>query len=293
MLMLGKGRYSCGNIIIYTAVTILAILMLFPGAFANVRYLGYNLFKQGAKVYLNYQTKDFMEQSSEHFILKYSENDEDTASFVLDMAEDFYAKVVNQLQYKLSGKAKIPIVIYPDEATLNESFGWSVDKSAAGVYWAGNIRLLSPHALAVQGSSLDEVKRIFAEEGPLSHELAHLFVDEKTRGNYTRWFTEGIAQYVEKTTTGFTLQEPGLEEKKELYQFSRMDEEFDNLPNQTLAYWQSLQAVNYLIEEYGMDKMNQFLQVLGNNRGFSEAFQEVYSISVKQFDNDIKKLLQI
>lgn len=290
--MLGKGRYSCGNIIIYAAVFIIVLLLLFPTAFANVRYISYNLFKHGAKVYLNYQTRDFLEQRSEHFILKYSEKDEDTASFMLDMAENYYAKVGELLQYKLPGKNKIPLVIYPDEVSLNKSFGWSADKSAAGVYWAGSIRILSPHSLAAQGSSLDEVKKVFTAEGPLSHELTHLFIDEKTRGNYTRWFTEGLAQYVEKTTTGFTLQEPGLEERKKLYQLSYMDEEFDGLSNQSLAYWQSLQVVNYLIEEYGMDNMEEFLHLLGKNKGFSEAFQEVYNISITKLDINIKKMLQ-
>ena len=45
----------------------------------------------------------------------------------------------------------------------------------------------------------------YFKEGPMVHEYTHLVVDELTGGNYSRWFTEGVAQYVEQQVTGYTL----------------------------------------------------------------------------------------
>ena len=76
-----------------------------------------------------------------------------------------------------------------------------------------------------------------------------------TRGNYSRWLTEGLAQYIERDFTGFVLAEPLPEEKKDIYSLTQLDRTFDQRPNQVLAYWQSLETVDYLIEQHGMEKM--------------------------------------
>jgi len=119
----------------------------------------------------------------------------------------------------------------------------------------------------------------------MAHEYVHLVVDYKTGGNYPRWFTEGIAQYVEREITGFQFKVPEINEKDDLYLLSRMDGQFDLLPSQSIAYWQSLAMVEYLIKMNGIDKINDLMDLLGEGYTFTTAFEEVYQTSLHKFES--------
>mgnify|MGYP000909554930 CR=1 FL=1 len=249
----------------------------------------YELSKQGANLYLNLQTQDYQTLEGENFSIKYSQQDENIAQFILYGMEEFYPKVQTVLRYKPAVQKKIPIVVYPDRAALNKSFGWGGDKSAVGVYWAGNICLLSPNALLSGSIDMDKLQEVYLREGPFTHELVHYLVDEMTRGNYSRWLTEGLAQYIERDFTGFVLAEPLPEEKKDIYSLTQLDRTFDQRPNQVLAYWQSLETVDYLIEQHGMEKMDQLLTGLGKGEVFTTAIQKVYDMSITELDEKMKQ----
>lgn len=151
----------------------------------------------------SWKTAHFLQKDSEHFQIRYSVVDEDYVKVIEDTAEDAYMRVTNLFDYEPVEKSII--IVYPDSVSLAKSFGWEKDQKAMGVYWAGTIRLLSPQQWI---SPIDDWSAVFAREGPMYHEFAHLLVDDITGGNYSRWFTEGIAQYVEKKITGFEFPPP-------------------------------------------------------------------------------------
>lgn len=249
-----------------------------------VRASIHQLIHAGVRTYLSYNTRQFQMAKSEHFILKYSDSDQDIAAFSLDLAEQLYTSVKQQLGYNHKDENKILLVIYPDQASLNRSFGLPTDKSAAGVYWAGSIRILSPHAWYPTIDAGEEVKTLFSKNAPLSHELTHLFVDRLTKGNYTRWLTEGLAQYIEEKTVGFRLPEPMPEQRDAVYPLTSLDRDFDQLEDEVLVYWQSLQTVKYLLEEYGMEKMHVLLQVLGQGTKINKALIQVYGLTIEELE---------
>jgi hypothetical protein len=158
-----------------------------------------------------------------------------------------------------------------------------------GVYWAGSIKILSPRAWFPSGLELFEIEERFAEEGPLCHELSHLLTDRITRGNYSRWLTEGLAQYIEKKLTGFTLEEPSPEAKANPYPFARLDAGFDRQPDQVLAYWQSLQAVTYLIEEFGMEKLHSLAEQFTERPDpLMRSLRKTYGLSLPALEEAVK-----
>ncbi|MDD2401595.1 MAG: peptidase MA family metallohydrolase [Clostridia bacterium] len=238
------------------------------------------MFQKGTLLVLEYQTSDFDTVESNNFELKYTKNDEDIAICVLKMAEEYLIRAEKLLEFRHK-KDKVLLVLFEDEKALNKSFGWSGDKSAVGVYWAGSIRLVSPRAWAdedLEDADTEKIEEIFRRNGPLSHELTHFLIDEMTEGNYPRWLTEGLAQYVEEKITGFTLNEPLFVSEDRVYLFSKLNSDFDNKPDQVMAYWQSFEIVRALIKEFGMEKMDELLDELRRGTKFNQAFERTYNI---------------
>lgn len=250
------------------------------------------LLHSGATAYLDIRTRDYNQLESEHFRLKYTGKDCSIASSILDMAEEYYQKTQETLNY-FPEKSRPLVVIFPEQELLDRSINGSADKSAAGIYWAGSIRLLSPRAWMPDGAEAEETLRVYRREGPLSHELTHYLVDLRTKGNYTRWLSEGLAQYVERETTGFVLPEPDFREgAPRCYAFDRLERDYDTLPDQILVYWQSLQAVSHLIDAHGWEKMRGLLDALGQGRAFGKAFQETYGYTVDDLETKVNYIMQ-
>ena len=161
-------------------------------------------------------------------------------------------------------------MIFSSGEALNERFGWEGDRSPMGVYWMGYINILAPEGW-IDGSTGARAQ-IFRRMGPMAHEYTHLIIDEKTHGHYPRWFSEGVAQYVEQSLGYFTTTLPQPENRRFL-PFSQLERRFDEASQQNQAYWQSLEAIHYLTAHYGEAIIGQILTHLSQNRDFQTALQ--------------------
>lgn len=234
---------------------------------------------------INLKTAGFHMTESEHFTIKYTQADQDYIPMIAETAEEAYTSV-GQIFNRLP-EGQTTIVVYPDAASLAKSFGWDRNEKAMGVYWGGSIRILSPREWL--GSARDREE--FAREGPLVHEFAHLMVDEITRGNYNRWWTEGIAQYVEKQVTGFEFADPFAGGRVfYYYELSSLEKSFDHL-DQGVSYWQSLKIVEYIVNEYGEDRLFEILQALGRGQSMKQAVENTLGIRYSAFENNVYRAL--
>jgi len=274
------------GVIVFLIVAILTYI-LYVGSPFGFKSLFYGAFKKTATIYLDYQTNTFTVLNGENISLKYSQHDENIAPFVLAAAENFYLQLQRKLNFN-PGSGKVLVIVYPDRISLNNSFGLSGDRSADGVYWAGSIRTLSPYAMLPPDSAGKTAEEVFMEKGPLVHELTHYLVDRQTSGNYTRWLTEGLAQYLEREITGYTLESPARESQLHLYSLSSLDRDYDQQPDQVLAYWQSLETVDYLIKEHGIEKMQELLTALGQGITIDKALQGVYGLSLGMLNEAVQ-----
>lgn len=227
-----------------------------------------------------WKTAGFLEEDTEHFQIKYMAVDGDYVENIGQTAEDAYVKVTQLFGYE--PERKTTIIIYPDSASLARSFGWDKDEKAMGVYWAGTIRLLSPQQWINSNANWEE---IFAGEGPVYHEFAHLMVDDITRGNYSRWFTEGIAQYVEKKITGFEFQDPMPNKYAGYYTFDRLEKNFNEL-DQQVAYRESLQIIEFMVDNYGEECLWMILKCLGEGNSMDYAINRSSGIEYWVFERD-------
>lgn len=269
-----------------TAILALLCMAFFIFAPTITKSYIYRVFREGSKVQMLWETRGWGEIQSSHFIVRYHPQDEKNAELVLSTAEKSYQPVISRFGF--NPKEKTLIVVYPTKESLGRSFGWAADESAMGVYWAGVIRVLSP-TLWIDETEPEKVQEIFETEGPVAHEFTHLMVDYLTGGNYTRWFTEGIAQYEEKRITGYQLEQRDVKHPGELYPLSRMDADFDRLTDQGLAYYQSLQAVNYIVDRYGEESLRNVLGDLGKGNSMEKSFMKNLGLSMDQFETNFKK----
>ncbi|MDD3363476.1 MAG: peptidase MA family metallohydrolase [Syntrophomonas sp.] len=234
----------------------------------------------------NFRTGQWDELQTEHYIIKYLPLDEDGVKLVAESAEEAYTSVSSSLGRQPAKQTTI--VIYPDNMSLAASFGWDKNEKALGVYWGGTIRILSPNAWL---SDLGQRER-FVKEGPMVHEFTHLIVDEMTKGNYNRWWTEGIAQYTEKKITGFEFADPFAGGQKfHYYTLENLEKNFDSL-DQSVAYWESLQAVDFLVNSYGEEKLYTILRYLGNGDSMTKATEKALGIDYKTFAEDFYQYLE-
>ena len=228
----------------------------------------YPLARQAVALKINYQTKDMLAQETPHFVIRYTESDADMVAMVAAAAEAAYEPVTATLKYAPKGKALI--LIYPDRQAMKTAFGWAGESNAMGFYWGGVIQILSPKAWLKNSQSVEE----FITTGPLAHEYTHLVLDHLARGNYTRWFTEGLAQYVEYKVNNYEWVTADNRLAGKLYSMNDLDGDFDGLSNQSLAYRQSLAAVRYIAEVHGEAKLSQVLGYLKAGKKVDKAIEK-------------------
>lgn len=222
-------------------------------------------------------------RTSERFEVFYTPDDADIAALILETAEAVYEPVVESVGYRPSGL--VPLIIYPDRETFRDAFGWGAEESALGVYHAGTIRLLSPHAW-IKSRTPEEQARAFQKLGPIAHELVHYLLDYMTQGNYPRWFTEGLAQRVEYHITGFLWLEQESTLNQRRYTLRELESNFDRLANQPLAYRQSYLLVDYMAQTYGEEMLERLVQHLAAGEDFRTAIRKVTGVSLREISED-------
>lgn len=238
----------------------------------------YPLARQAVVMKIDYQTRDMLAEETPHFIIKYTESDAGMVEMVATAAEAAYEPVTAALNHKPRGKALI--LIYPDRQAMKQAYGWTGDAGAMGFYWGGIIQILSPQAWLKNSQSTQE----FITTGPLTHEYTHLVFDHLTRGNYNRWFTEGLAQYVEYKVNGYEWITADNDLTDGLYTMAELDGNFDGLPNQALAYRQSLAAVRYIAEVHGEDKLSQVVTSLQAGQRVNKAIEKTLGMDYATYE---------
>lgn len=251
------------------------------------RQASYEVFRYLAAQETNLKTIEFDETVSDNFKIKYLPSDEEYIGVVAQGAERAHQEVSEFFGKKPIDDQTV-IIIYPNTESLAASFGWDKDEKAMGVYWGGTIRLLSPREWIGRG----DLKEEFYYKGPIVHEFAHLLVDDMTRGNYTRWWTEAVAQYVEKQITGFEFQNPFRHGNKiKLYELSVLERDFDNL-DQQIAYWQSLKIIEYIVDKHGKEKVFEILEFLGEGKNMTQALEKSLEIDINTFEQQYTQYIK-
>ena len=226
----------------------------------------------------HYLTWSSLETS--YFQLRYLPEDLVLAEKIGKEADNAVREVVKLIPHP-AGERRPWIIVIPHQEILREAFGWGHGQGALGVYLAETIKILSPRAWHWYPES--ERWDVFVSQGPLVHEYTHFVLELKAKGNYPRWFSEGLAQLTEYQLLGYEWLETDSSLANCLYSPEALEHSFDTLPRQDLAYRQALSMVAYLETLQGMAGLNQLLNCLGTGKPFYQALQQIYGLDREYF----------
>jgi hypothetical protein len=151
--------------------------------------------------------------------------------------------------------------------------------------WTGGVAFtaFSTIAIGIPPGELDWGK------GALLHELTHLVVHQVTFSPYGRlplWLDEGLAMYNEgelDPDLSSYLERAILED--ELISVRSLCSPFSAYPEKAyLSYAQSYSLVEYLLDNYGQDRMLALLTILKQGSTYDEALTEVYGFDIDGLD---------
>lgn len=277
---MGEWRFAS----VFSALVILAIISALLCRPALPALLASRAVSAMARTELAIDTYNWRTMDSSHFEIKYLPAQEGDARLTLEAGEAVFAATTRIMQIQPTGP--IRLILYPDQASLNRSFGWPQKEGVMGVYWGGAIRLLAP-SVWMDKPGLEELIR----DGPMAHELAHYLLDIRARGNYPRWLTEGVAQYVERAVTGFSF--GGIDKadgySRSPFLFSTLDQEMDDPVTQIEAYRQSLAAIDLLVNRFGWDQLLVVLDSLGQGMTLNQALKSQLGISLAVWEQEFRQ----
>ncbi|MBI4463792.1 MAG: hypothetical protein HY647_03710 [Acidobacteria bacterium] len=218
----------------------------------------------------------FVQAQSGHFVLNW-EGSQISDSFsrqILTTLEQYYRELEVALDF--APREPVAVILYASQqfADITQAPGW------VGALNDGKVRV------PVQGlsSMTAELGRV------LKHELVHSFVHEVAEGRCPTWLNEGLAQLL----SGENLARlgPGL---TQLYASSRqiplrqLEGSFMGLasPVASLAYAESLAAVQMIQDQYGAYQLPPLLKILGQGKSMEEALREVLRLSYQGLEEEL------
>jgi hypothetical protein len=195
---------------------------------------------------------EFLEEGSSHFTLRF-EGGQVSNSFrreLMDTLERHYNDLLNDLY--VAPRETILVILYTQQAffDVTQAPSWT------GALNDGKLRI----PVAGLGTVNNHLSRV------LKHELAHTFIGQITKGRCPQWLNEGVAMMLEPSSTtskGSRLAQ--LYGAGAQIPLSQLEGSFMRYSSgeATLAYAESLAAVEYLRDTYGMGDVVRMLERIG------------------------------
>ncbi len=180
---------------------------------------------------------------------------------VLSILEDAYSEIGGEFRKYPSGPVIVLLYSKRDFDEILQAPEW------AGGSYDGRIRI------PVRGIDLTReglLRRVLFHE--YTHALVHSMIGD---ASLPVWINEGLAEYFSERNSPVT---------GHVVPLKMLEGPFVNLgmPPEA-AYAESYSAVKYLIDRYGLYRMQEFLENIGGGEGLNEAFNDAYSMDYNQF----------
>ena len=222
---------------------------------------------------------EFSQNESSHFSLKY-EGKQTSGEFrraLIATLEAEYDDLVRQLG--VAPRSTIAVILYTDQAffDVTQAPSWS------GAVNDGKLRI------PVDGVSsvTPELARV------LKHELAHSFINQVAAGRCPHWLNEGVAQALEPKTVPDGRKLAGLYKTQREIPLNVLEGSFMRFSNEEayVAYLESLAAVQYIVDTYGMSDVRRILERIGEGSSAEAALRATIHSDYGQFEDEVGKYL--
>jgi tetratricopeptide (TPR) repeat protein len=223
---------------------------------------------------------EFTQHESSHFVLHYEGK---------QTSEAFRAQIVEALESDYNDLARdlgnpprdsILVTLYTEQAFFDVTHAPS---------WSG---AMNDGKLRIPVSGLSSMTSELAHV--LKHELAHSFITQLSGGRCPPWLHEGIAQMLEpKSLGGDGHQLAVLFKSQQNIPLNALEGSFMSFSGGQayLAYAESLAAVTYINESYGMGDIQRILQRLSQGTSTEAALRATIHSDYGQLESDLGKYL--
>jgi hypothetical protein len=221
----------------------------------------------------------YTQRESSHFTLKY-EGDQTSDALrgqLIATLESEYDDLVRELG--IAPRNSIPVVLYTGQAffDVTQAPSWT------GAVFDGKLRI------PVNGLSsvTPELARV------LKHELAHSFISQLSGGRCPQWLNEGIAQAVEPKQVAHGQFLASLFQAQHEIPLNALEGSFMQFSSvqATVAYEESLAAVQYIGDTYGMSDLPRILERLSQGSSTEAALRATIHADYGQLETEVGKYL--
>ncbi|HST11437.1 MAG TPA: tetratricopeptide repeat protein [Terriglobales bacterium] len=223
---------------------------------------------------------DFSQKESSHFTLRYEgkQSSEQLRRELMATLESEYDDLVRQLG--VAPRASIPVILYTEQAffDVTQAPSWS------GAVNDGKLRI----PISGISSMTSDLARV------LKHELAHSFVNQVSGGRCPTWLNEGVAQAVEGKSLARDGRRIGqLFRAQHAIPYNVLEGSFMRFNNMEaiVAYDESLAAVEYINETYGMSDVERILERIGQGSSPEAALRATIHSDYGQLETDVGHFL--
>ena len=223
---------------------------------------------------------DFSEGESNHFVLRYEgrQTSDVLRGQILAALEADYDDLVRDLGSP--PRDNVLVTLYTEQAFFDVTHAPT---------WSGAI---NDGKLRIPINGLSSVTPELAHV--LKHELAHSFITQLSAGRCPMWLHEGIAQFVEpKSLSGEGHQLSLLFKAQHNIPLNVLEGSFMNLSGAQayVAYAESLAAVSYINDSYGMSDIQRILQRLSQGNSTEAALRATIHSDYGQLESDLTRYL--
>ncbi len=223
---------------------------------------------------------DFSEHESSHFTLHFEgkQTSESLRRQILTTLESGYESLASELGYMPHDS--IPVFLYTEQAffDVTQAPSWSA--------------AVNDGKLRIPVSGIETVTPEMARI--LKHELAHSFINQMSAGRCPQWLHEGIAQVLEPKTLGARgLRLADLFAAQQEIPFNALERGFAQFSTleAMLAYDESLGAVEFISDSYGMSQVAQILSRIGSGSTTEVALRTTIHDNYAELRNDVARFL--
>jgi tetratricopeptide (TPR) repeat protein len=224
---------------------------------------------------------DFLQHESSHFNLHF-EGKQTSEAFRRDLLatlESDYDDLVRDLGY--SPHNTIAVTLYTEQAffDVTRAPSWS------GAVNDGKLRI----PISGINSMTSDLSRV------LKHELTHSFINQLSGGRCPTWLHEGLAQLEEgKSSSNYGRPLAQLFKEGNEIPFNVLEGSFMQFssPQATLAYAESLAAVEYIRDTYSMSDLPRILERLAQGSSTETALRTTIHADYRQLRDEMTRWLK-
>ena len=223
---------------------------------------------------------EFAQKESSHFTLRYEgkQSSEQLRRELVATLESEYDDLVRQLG--VAPRASIPVILYTEQAffDVTQAPAWS------GAINDGKLRI----PISGVSSMTSDLARV------LKHELAHSFVNQVSNGRCPTWLNEGVAQAMEGKSLASDGRRIGqLFRAQHAIPYNLLEGSFMRFNNveAVVAYDESLAAVEYISQTYGMSDVERILERIGQGSSTEAALRATIHSDYGQLESEVGHFL--